>query len=178
MRHPQFVLPLLLTTIFCCAAIAKPPALPKTGDYQCRIGKGYKYRACQIHQSRGGGLMLTTTEGLITLEGHLHAVKGGLFFEGNFKGPRSFGCHSCAERCSKPGAKCGCKEIPAAGLRACMAQPLSAILKKAGRRWSGTIAQRIYSVIYEPLKKGQKPVDRAVVGYKYAIDLHSIDIKK
>ncbi|MFT7622965.1 MAG: hypothetical protein ACI9WU_002140 [Myxococcota bacterium] len=166
--------PILMVSL----ASAKRPALPKVGEYSCRVSKEYKFRPCTIHQSRGGGLMITIPDGLVQLKGHLHAVEGGMFLEGNLHGQRAFGCHPCNEECSKPGAKCGCDPIPEAGAKACLEQPLSVILRKGKRGWSGVLPQRMYEVIYEKLKPGQKPGDRAVVGYTYTIDLFSIDIRK
>ena len=131
-----------------------------------------------MHLSRGGGLMLTVPDGLLKLKGHIHAIEGGLYFEGNLHGERSFGCQSCAPECSDGTRKCGCTEIPKAAQTACMSQPISAIMKKKGKTWSGKIAQRMYEVIYAELKPGQKPQDRPVVGYTYRIDVHSFDIKK
>jgi hypothetical protein len=169
---------LALIALFIPSLAAAGP-LPPAGDYECRIDKGYKYRPCTVDEA--GITQLQFDGGFVGVKGRLGPIndsKSKVFFEGTLTDARPFGCFSCNAKCSEPGATCGCSEIPPAGSAQCLAQPMNAALKKKGRTWSGTLPQQVYSVVYEPLKKGQRPMDRAVIGFTYEIHLHKFDIRK
>lgn len=170
---------LILSTLvsLCTSAWASPLV---SGEYECRIDTGYRFRPCTITVQDSGRIELAFGGGLVGVRGRLSPVqdsKSRLVFEGKLAGERPFGCFTCHARCAEPGAECGCREIPAAGAKECVEQPLTSILKKQGKGWTGTLPQRVYSVEYAPLEKGQRPQDRAVVGYSYTFYLHRFDIR-
>ena len=126
-------------------------------------------------------LKLTIPDGLIAVEGTLSRVDGhkkSVYFEGKLREGRPFGCYQCAPKCSQPGVKCGCSEIPPEGSKQCMEQPMNALLRKNGKQWEGRLPQRVYSVVYEELKPGQAPPDRAVIGFSYEMHAHRFIIRK
>ena len=171
---------LVFTLLLVAPTLAIADIGPKPGSYECRVDKGYKFRPCTLSVDKNNVTHLEFKGGLVGLDGHFSAIQGSkksAYFEGSLSAKRPFGCVSCAEKCSEPGADCFCKEIPAEGTAECVAQPMHSVMTKKGNSWKGTLPQRIYSVEYETLKPGQKPQERAVVGYRYDIMLHSFEIR-
>jgi hypothetical protein len=172
---------LVLTLLLATPTLASADVGPKPGAYECRVDKGYKFRPCTVRLDQENVSHLEFSGGLVGLKGRFSAIqdsKKDTFFEGNLSEKRPFGCGFCAERCSETGANCMCSEVPSQGTAECIAQPMNSVMAKKGNGWKGILPQRMYSVEYETLKPGQKPVDRAVIGYSYDILLHSLEIRQ
>ena len=172
-RFRALCLFLLLST----AVSAKETVGPEPGTYHCRISKEYRVRDCEVEKNLKGELTLTTENTLLHLKGTLHTTKDRVFYDAKLQGDRAFGCQKCQPSCSQPGANCACRELLKAGQDACMQQPVTTIFKKKGIGWTGEIAYRIYENVYEPLRDGQKPQDRAIIGYTYRVEVLSFDLR-
>ncbi len=170
---------LVLTLLLATPSLASADG-PKPGAYECRVDKGYKFRPCTVSLDKNNVSHLEFSGGLVALAGRFSGIqenKKKTYFEGRINERRPFGCGFCAERCSEPGATCMCSEVPAEGTSQCVAQPMNSVMSQKGKGWKGVLPQRVYAVEYEPLKPGQKPTDRAVIGYSYEILLHAFEIR-
>lgn len=140
---------------------AAAPAAITPGEYLCKISKEYKLRPCTVRVDPQGHTMITMPEALLPLEGVLYDEGGGLHLDAWPTEARPFGCFSCAERCAADPSSCECSELPPAATAHCLAQPITAALKRAGEGWKGKLRWGVYFNRYQ----GALP-DRRPIGYE------------
>ncbi len=129
------------------------PSKIRPGRYACRVGTGYKLRDCVVETDPNGHVMLEVKEGnLIPMRGVLYDDGNVVRFEGASTTTQPFSCFGCQDRCYLEPGTCGCQPDPPYRIRACLSQPLHAVLRKAGAKWRGVVAYAGYADERIPLR--------------------------
>lgn len=170
---------LLLPMLFCLLATpavaeTTPAPLPP-GKYECKTGKEYKLRECEVVVREGKTLLILPgdVQHLVSFEAEVRPTsdkKSVYVSVTRLLDARPWGCHSCQERCSVQPDSCACKEIPAEASEICRAQPLHFVLSAAGKdTWRGVMPYRVY---------GNRYTDGAVTGFDFDVYALEVTIKR